>query len=131
MVTMDSGFESLKQAILIEYEDSGHVSTQTWLERHPECAAAIVDLVMMLGGSPRAIELPAEPWCDDANVALNTLAVVCKEVESQQLDAADMDLGRQLARIRSTSIPSQRARLSSGHLYMRGLSGSLAKRELG
>jgi hypothetical protein len=72
---MNYGVEDLKQEMLAEYEEHGHVDIQSWLVRVPDLSEELIDFAFWLEDSPREQEFVAthQVVTDDSGVAEKAL----------------------------------------------------------
>jgi hypothetical protein len=114
---MSNELESLRMALLAEYERDGRVKSRAWLAKYPQHAIEILDYVMALDGSRRIAEVTPNNWHDEGNVAMTALRTACASIQSARV-SEDQSLGEQLARVRSTqAVTPQRAPFRRAAVY--------------
>lgn len=104
---MSNELDALRRDMLREFEESGRIDTRSWLARCPSLAADIVDLAMLVEGSPREAEIVPVSWHDDSAIATGALRHACTSVLQSTAKAmtpsARSSLGASMARVRSTA----------------------------
>ena len=97
--------EEAKLHIADEYERTGQVVLDPWLDRLPQAAADLLAFAFALEGSPRRADWSGRgEWIDEGAVAERALANACKGVEGPSA-TAERRLGGELAAIRAYPPP--------------------------
>lgn len=99
--------EEAKLHLADEYERTGQVVLDLWLNRLPEAAADLLAFAFALEGSPLRADWSGEgEWVDEGAVAEDAIASACRRVEEPDA-IAERRLGEEMSAIRAYPPPPQ------------------------
>lgn len=102
---MTFALDQAKLALADEYERTGRVALDAWLERLPQHAAELLDFAFALDDSPRRVSGSGDDeWVDEGGVAERALAHACSQLARSESDV-EPTLALRMAQLRSVPRP--------------------------